>query len=111
MKGLILSGGPNSVYEKGAPKYNKKIFDLGVPVLGLCYGQQLMAHHLGGKVKPGTTKEYGIAFMKKERVNVAISAHGNSIRLFRKIMEKATKVKTTEWKIPYDEYYGYSINV
>src|SRR3989344_3588883 len=65
-KGLILSGGPSSVYEKNAPKYNKKIFDLGVPVLGLCYGQQLMAQHLGGAVKSGKTKEYGIAQVKKE---------------------------------------------
>ena len=60
-KGIILSGGPQSVYEKGAPTIDKKIFKLGVPILGLCYGHQLIAHLLGGKVSPGTTKEYGLA--------------------------------------------------
>ena len=60
-KGLILSGGPNSVYAEGAPHADTKLFELGVPVLGICYGHQLMQHFLGGKVVPGTTKEYGIA--------------------------------------------------
>ncbi|MBI2638544.1 glutamine-hydrolyzing GMP synthase [Candidatus Peregrinibacteria bacterium] len=60
-KGIILSGGPNSVYEKGAPTINPKIFSLGIPILGLCYGHQLIAHLLGGKVEPGQTKEYGLA--------------------------------------------------
>ncbi len=64
IKGLILSGGPNSVYDKTAVKYNKKLLDLPVPTLGLCYGHQLLAHHLGGKVKPGKTKEYGFAELK-----------------------------------------------
>ena len=49
--------------------------------------------------------------LRKEKVNVAISSHGNSIRLFRKIMEKATKEETTKWKIPYDKYYEYTIKV
>lgn len=60
-KGIILSGGPSSVYEKDAPGFNKEIFSLDIPVLGLCYGVQLIAHVLGGKVEPGTVKEYGIA--------------------------------------------------
>ena len=47
-KGLILSGGPASVYDKGAPHLDPEIFSLGIPVLGICYGMQLMAHHLGG---------------------------------------------------------------
>ena len=49
--------------------------------------------------------------LKKEKVNVAISGHGNSIRLFRKIMEKSTREETTKWKIPYDKYYVYSVKV
>src|SRR3989338_764156 len=60
-KGIILSGGPASVYDKTAVKYNPEIFKLNVPILGLCYGQQLMAHVLGGKVMPGEVKEYGVA--------------------------------------------------
>src|SRR5215218_10498081 len=51
-KGIILSGGPSSVYEAGAPRCDPKIFDLGVPILGICYGLQVMAYSLGGKVEP-----------------------------------------------------------
>src|SRR5436189_3006901 len=58
-KGLILSGGPSSVYAKDAPLPDKAIFKLGVPILGVCYGLQLMAHFLGGKVEPGQKREYG----------------------------------------------------
>ncbi len=58
---LILSGGPQSVYEQGAPVLSKAIFDLGIPVLGICYGLQLMAHLLGGKVVPSKKREYGFA--------------------------------------------------
>ncbi|MFI5207918.1 MAG: glutamine-hydrolyzing GMP synthase [Gemmatimonadales bacterium] len=59
--GIILSGGPNSVYDEGAPTVDKAVFDLGVPVLGVCYGMQLMAHLTGGKVAPSGEKEYGRA--------------------------------------------------
>src|SRR5947199_2644058 len=47
-RGLILSGGPASVYDKGAPQIDANIFSLGIPILGICYGLMLMAHHLGG---------------------------------------------------------------
>jgi len=57
--GLIISGGPNSVYEKNAPKLDKEIFNLGIPILGVCYGHQLIAHMLGGKVSQGEKGEYG----------------------------------------------------
>src|SRR5256885_2063846 len=56
--GLILSGGPASVYDKGAPHLDPKIFSLGIPVLGICYGMQLMAHHLGGEVEFSSRREY-----------------------------------------------------
>lgn len=62
-KGIILSGGPSSVYEKGAPSLDKKIFKLGLPILGICYGWQLTAHLLGGKIISGH-KEYGPATLK-----------------------------------------------
>src|SRR6201987_2140218 len=54
--GIILSGGPSSVYDKDAPSVSKAIFDLGIPMLGICYGWQIMAHLLGGNVK-NTAKE------------------------------------------------------
>jgi len=57
--GVILSGGPASVYEEGSPQGDPEIFKLGIPILGICYGHQWIAHALGGSVKPGTTKEYG----------------------------------------------------
>ncbi len=57
--GLILSGGPASVLEKGSPHPDKRIFELGVPILGICYGHQLMGQMLGGRVIPGKTREFG----------------------------------------------------
>jgi GMP synthase (glutamine-hydrolysing) len=60
-KGLILSGGPSSVYEPNAPRCDPRIFELGVPVLGICYGMQLGAQILGGQVKPAKAREYGRA--------------------------------------------------
>ncbi len=60
-KGIILSGGPNSVYGENAFKCDEAIFDLGIPVLGICYGMQLMTHTLGGKVEPANHREYGKA--------------------------------------------------
>jgi len=65
VKGIILSGGPNSVYDHTAVKYNPKLFDLGMPILGLCYGHQLIAQHLGGKVAKGKVKEYGFANLER----------------------------------------------
>ena len=58
-KGIILTGGPNSCYEADSPTYQKELFELGVPVLGLCYGAQLMMHVLGGKVEKADVSEYG----------------------------------------------------
>src|SRR6202522_2789871 len=58
-KGLILSGAPASVYSPKAPIPDRAIYDLGVPILGICYGAQLMAHTLGGKVARGQKREYG----------------------------------------------------
>ncbi|KKI91240.1 GMP synthase [Bacillus sp. SA1-12] len=60
-KGIILSGGPNSVYGENAFKCDEAIFDLGIPVLGICYGMQLMTYSLGGKVEPANHREYGKA--------------------------------------------------
>ncbi|MFX0065159.1 MAG: glutamine-hydrolyzing GMP synthase [Candidatus Hermodarchaeota archaeon] len=90
IKGLILSGGPNSVIEPGAPTVQKEIFELDIPVLGICYGHQLMAHLLEGKVESGTIKEYGIAkinildnngiFQNLDQQQTVWMSHGDSIK-------------------------------
>lgn len=83
-KGIIFTGGPNSVYEENAPMYSKEIFELGVPVLGICYGNQLMAHVLGGKVSGAEKREYGkteitlgdsLLFDGIERENICWMSH------------------------------------
>ncbi len=78
-KGIIFTGGPNSVYDENSPHIGKEIFELGVPVLGICYGCQLMAYTLGGKVSSCVTSEYG----KTETI------YDNSSLLFRELPEKA----------------------
>ena len=60
-KGIILSGGPNSVYDEGAPHCDPEIWNLGIPILGVCYGMQLMVKQLGGEVKRVQLAEYGKA--------------------------------------------------
>jgi GMP synthase (glutamine-hydrolysing) len=75
-KGIILSGGPSSVYAQGAPHPDKEIFKLGIPILGICYGVQIFAHHLGGRVEKGQHREYGKA---------TLSIRDGSCALFRKV--------------------------
>ena len=77
-KGIIFTGGPNSCYEPDAPSYTKEIFELGIPVLGICYGSQLMMHLLGGKVEKAPVREYG-----KIEVNV-----DNGSKLFSDVSPK-----------------------
>ncbi len=60
-QGIVLSGGPSSVYDEGAPSLPREVFDLDVPILGICYGMQLMTHLLGGTVGRGLRREYGLA--------------------------------------------------
>ena len=60
-EGIILSGGPSSIYEKGSPKVDPAILNLGIPVLGICYGMQFMVSALGGEVKRTKKREYGFA--------------------------------------------------
>jgi GMP synthase (glutamine-hydrolysing) len=88
---IVLSGGPASVYGEGSPSVDKRVFELGVPILGICYGLQLMAHLLGGKVEKADAREYGAAkltidrpegilhrFAPKEAIDVWMS-HGDRI--------------------------------
>jgi len=77
--GIILSGGPASVYEGGTPKAPQSVFELGVPVLGICYGMQTMAAQLGGQVEGGQVREFGYA---------EVRARGHSA-LFKDIQDRA----------------------
>ena len=61
VKGIVLSGGPMSVYDENAATVPDWVFSSGLPVLGICYGMQAIVHQLGGKVEPGDLKEYGLA--------------------------------------------------
>ena len=58
-KGIIFTGGPNSVYKEDSPTCSKEIFEMGIPILGICYGSQLMSHLLGGSVATAPVSEYG----------------------------------------------------
>lgn len=64
VRGIILSGGPASVYEEGAPTVDKAVFDLGLPILGICYGMQLITHLNGGKVEKADSREFGKAILE-----------------------------------------------
>ena len=77
-KGIIFTGGPNSVYLEDSPSYAKEIYDLGIPVLGICYGSQLMMHQLGGKVCKAPVREYG-------KIGVTVD---QSSALFENVSEK-----------------------
>ncbi len=74
--GIIFTGGPNSVYDENSPRYDKAIFELGVPILGICYGSQLMAYSLGGHVDKAPTREYGktAVTVKKSKLFEGVSA-------------------------------------
>ncbi|MFK4566244.1 glutamine-hydrolyzing GMP synthase [Enterococcus sp. UD-01] len=82
-KGIIFSGGPNSVYDENAFRIDPEIYELGIPILGICYGMQLMTYNLGGKVEPAANREYG----KAELEIIGTDAH-----LFQ-----STPAKQTVW--------------
>jgi len=90
-RGIILSGGPASVYEPGAPKCDPGIFDLGVPVLGICYGMQLAAQALGAEVIPGKQREFG-------RANLAVEDRSDLLA--------ALPARTTVWMSHGDQVAG-----
>ena len=78
-KGIILTGGPNSCYEADSPTYQKELFELGVPVLGLCYGAQLMQLILGGKVEKAPVREYGKTEVFVDRTSPLFSEIGKQV--------------------------------
>ena len=90
-KGIIFTGGPNSVYLEDSPSYSKEIFELGIPILGICYGSQLMAHLLGGKVATAPVSEYG-------RTETYIDgASEESDKRSGSLLFKGIKKKITTW--------------
>lgn len=117
-QGLILSGGPASVYEIGAPSIDEKIFDLGIPILGICYGWQLMAHLLGGEVESGN-KEYGPTiltisgfdslFYGLPNFTKVIESHGDTVKkmpLGFVVTAKTETVKYAAVENPKKKFYG-----
>ncbi len=91
-RGIILSGGPSSVYGKAAPQPDRAIFDLGVPILGICYGVQLMAHHLGGKVEHSTHREYGRGQLHVSSDCALFSGLGEIVDIWNSHGDKVTKM-------------------
>ena len=89
VKGIILSGGPSSVYDKKAPLYDGKVFDLGVPILGICYGLQVMAHLFKGEVKKAWKREYG-------RATLTIDDKSD---LFKDIIPSGSRIQNPESSI------------
>ncbi len=111
-KGIILSGGPASIYEKNSPKVDPGIFNLGIPVLGICYGMQYMVHALGGTVEEAKNREYGFAeltitesskiFSGVESITQCWMSHGDSILTLPQGFQIigstiGTPIAATEW--------------
>jgi GMP synthase (glutamine-hydrolysing) len=96
--GIIISGGPASVVEPTSPAVDRGIYDLGLPVLGICYGHQLIARDLGGRVEPGVTKEYGES-----------SLHAQDGHLFRGLPSRPLRVWMSHGDTVVDVPSGFSI--
>ncbi|MBX5467777.1 MAG: glutamine-hydrolyzing GMP synthase [Firmicutes bacterium] len=104
-RALVLSGGPASVFEPGAPRCDPQLFDLGIPVLGICYGMQLMAHLLGGEVIPAEQPEYGRRWMTQVVDNPLLAdvpqtspvwmSHGDRVRQVPPGFEVLARTETT----------------
>ena len=111
-KAIIFSGGPNSVYEKDAPTIDKKVFDLNLPILGICYGQQLICHLLGGKVEASKEREFGKAeidvISKSKFFNLVKNkqvwmSHGDSVKKIPDNFEVIAKTKNAPYAAIADE--------
>ena len=93
-KGIILSGGPASVYEKSAPQIDLQIFSLGIPVLGICYGMQLMARHLGGEVEFSARREYGAGILHLDEKSPLFHGLGEQMDIWSSHGDKLTALPT-----------------
>jgi len=88
--GIILSGGPSSVYDERAPQIDPAIFSLGIPVLGICYGMQLMAHHLGGAVEFSARREYGAGMLQVTNGSQLFNGIGAQLDIWNSHGDKVT---------------------
>lgn len=103
-KGIIFTGGPSSIYEDNAPKCSAEIFNLNIPILGICYGMQFMAYTLGGEVKTATTHEYGemkvnilndnVLFNKLDKTNICLMSHTDFVAKLPKGFIKTASTKS-----------------
>jgi GMP synthase (glutamine-hydrolysing) len=103
-RGIIFSGGPNSVYEPGAPHCDPAIYELGIPILGLCYGLQLIGEAFGGKVKPGVSREFGrthlqvsnpdVLFQGVPADSVVWMSHGDQVESLGEDFEGLARTET-----------------
>ena len=91
-KGIIFTGGPASVYADGAPTVDKKIFELGIPILGICYGMQLMTHILGGVVEKAGKREYGTTKVYIDNKSKLFSGFSNENNCLMSHTDKVTKL-------------------
>ncbi len=118
-EGIILSGGPASIYEKGSPRVDAAIFDLDIPVLGICYGMHFMVDSLGGKVKKAEKREYGFASMKikketglfadMEKETITWMSHGDSIQSLPQgfaITASTDNTRVAAMEHPQKNFYG-----
>ena len=119
IKGIILSGGPSSVLIKASPRPDKKVFELGVPVLGICYGEQLMAHMLGGKVGKSSQREFGhgtLSISKKGKLFAGLpkilrvwNSHGDRLEKLPKGFEAIASTENSPFATiqdPKRNFYG-----
>ena len=104
VKGIILSGGPNSVYDKGAPLLPEWVIKQNIPILGICYGMQLIAHYFGGIVAKGFTKEYGYAVINQNGIdNLILNGMGNEINVWMSHGDRIDKLPVGFRSIAYTE--------
>ncbi len=92
IKGIIFTGGPNSVYDEKSPHIDKRIFELGKPILGICYGAQLIAYELGGKVEHATKSEYGKTIVHKVTKGPLMNRVNDTTEVFMSHTDQVTKI-------------------